>query len=77
MYICSESKSMKTKISVERGTAIKINKMNYLEEFKEIKNDFNLIGITGEKEQKEIIEYFYGLGKIIYNFKISDYGKEN
>ncbi len=51
--------------------------MNNSEEFKELKNDFNLIGITGEKEQKEIIEYFYRLGKIIYNFKISGYGEEN
>ena len=35
--------------------------MNNSEEFKELKNDFNLIGITGEKEQKKIIEYFYTL----------------
>jgi myosin heavy subunit len=62
---------------VSRGTVIKINEMNNSEEFKELKNDFNLIGITGEKEQKEIIEYFYRLGKIIYNFKISGYGEEN
>lgn len=53
------------------------NIMNNTEEFKELKNDFNLIGITGEKEQKEIIEYFYRLGKIIYNYKINGYGEEN
>ena len=51
--------------------------MKNSEEFKELKNDFNLIGITGEKEQEEIIEYFYRLGKIIYNFKISGYDEEN
>ena len=51
--------------------------MNNSEEFKEFKNDFNLIGITGEKEQKEIIEYFYKLGKIVYNSKIDSYGEEN
>lgn len=48
-----------------------------MKEFQKLKNDFNLLGITGEKEQKEIIEYFHQLGKIIYNFKISNYGKEN
>lgn len=26
----------------------------------------NLLGITGEKEKKEVLEYFYTLGKIIY-----------
>ena len=51
--------------------------MSNSEEFKELKNDFNLIGITGEKEQKEIIEYFYRLGKIIYYLKICGHGEEN
>ena len=51
--------------------------MNNSEDLNEVKNDFNLIGITGEKEQKEIIEYFYRLGKIIYKFKISSYDEEN
>ena len=51
--------------------------MKNIDEFKELKNDFNLAGITGEKEQEEIIEYFYKIGKIIYDFKISDYDEEN
>jgi len=40
-------------------------------------NQLDQLGITGEKEQKEIIEYFYQLGKIIYKFNIGSYGKEN
>ena len=47
------------------------------ETFNDCKNRLNLLGITGEKEQKEIIEYFYRLGEIIYNFKISSYDEEN
>lgn len=37
----------------------------------------NAIGITEETKQKEVLEYFYQLGKIIYNFNISSYGEEN
>lgn len=48
--------------------------MNNIEEFK---NDFNQLGITGEKEQKEIIEYFYQLGKIIYQININSNDEEN
>ncbi len=51
--------------------------MNNTEEFKELKNDFNQLGITNEKEQKDVIEFFYNLGKIIYNFKIKTYGEAN
>ena len=51
--------------------------MNNSEELNEVKNDFNLIGITGEKEQKEIIEYFYQFGKIIYKINISSNDEEN
>ena len=47
------------------------------EDLEELKNDFNLIGITEEKEQKEILEYFYGLGKIIYDLNINSHDKEN
>ncbi len=47
------------------------------ETFKDCKNQLDLLGITGEKEQKEIIEFFYKIGKIIYDFKIDSYGEEN
>ena len=35
------------------------------------------IGITEETKQKEVLEYFYQLGKIIYNFNINSYEEEN
>ena len=47
------------------------------ETFKDYKNQLDLLGITEEKEQKEIIEFFYKLGKIIYDIKIDSYGEEN
>ena len=47
------------------------------ETFNDLKNQLNQLGITGEKEQKEVIEFFYKLGKIVYNFKIDSYGEEN
>lgn len=54
-----------------------INKMKNTEEFKEFKNEFNQLGITKEKEQKELFDFFYKLGKIIYSININSYGKEN
>ncbi len=51
--------------------------MSIISENKEFTDDLNRLGITGEKEQEEILEYFFNIGKIIYNFKIKDYGKEN
>lgn len=53
------------------------NKMKNSEEFQDLKNEFNQIGITKEKDQKEIFDFFYKLGKIIYEINISNYGKEN
>lgn len=53
------------------------NKMKNTEDFKNLKNEFNRLGITKEKEQENVIEFFYNLGKIIYNFKIQDYDEEN
>ena len=53
------------------------NKMKNTEEFQNLKNEFNQLGITKEKEQENVIEFFYNLGKIIYNFKIEDYDEEN
>lgn len=35
------------------------------------------IGITEETKQKEVLEYFYKVGKIIYEFNIKYYGEEN
>ena len=35
------------------------------------------IGITEETKQKEVLQYFYKLGKIIYTFNINSYGEEN
>lgn len=46
-------------------------------ELKEYGEQLNTIGITEETKQKEVLEYFYQLGKIIYNFNINRYGEEN
>lgn len=53
------------------------NKMKNTEIFKDLKNEFDQLGITEEKEQNDVIDFFYKLGKIIYNFKIGSYGEEN
>ena len=37
----------------------------------------NAIGITEETKQKEVLEYFYQLGKIIYKINVGRYGEEN
>lgn len=47
------------------------------EELEEYREQLKTIGITEETKQKEMLEYFYQLGKIIYNFNISGYEKEN
>lgn len=47
------------------------------EELKEYGEQLNTIGITEETKQKEVLEYFYQLGKIIYNFNISSHEEEN
>jgi hypothetical protein len=51
--------------------------MKNTEEFQNLKKELNQLGITKEKEQENVIEFFYNLGKIIYNFKIEDYDEEN
>lgn len=53
------------------------NKMKISEEIQDLKNQLDQLGITKEKEQKEIFDFFYKLGKIIYEINISSYGKEN
>ena len=47
------------------------------EELKEYKGQLKQLGITEYKKQKEVLEYFYQLGKIIYNFNISSHEEEN
>lgn len=51
--------------------------MKISEEIQDLKNQLDQLGITKEKEQKEIFDFFYKLGKIIYEINISSYGKEN
>ncbi len=51
--------------------------MKNTEEFQNLKKELNQLGITKEKEQENVIEFFYNLGKIIYNFKIKTYGEAN
>ena len=46
----------------------------------EIKNyatELEQLGILDKTQQKEVLEYFFQLGKIIYTFNIRSYGKEN
>ena len=47
------------------------------EELEDYGKQLNTIGITEETKQKEVLEYFYQLGKIIYDFNIGSYGEEN
>lgn len=47
------------------------------EELEDYGKQLNTIGITEETKQKEVLEYFYQLGKIIYEFNIGSYGEEN
>ena len=52
-------------------------------EINEYKTDFCKIGLTNEEEQKQVLEFLYTLGTIIYQvkqdnneIKILDYGEE-
>lgn len=47
------------------------------EELYDYGKQFNSIGITEETKQKEVLEYFYQLGKIIYKFNIGRYEEKN
>ena len=40
------------------------------EELKDYAEQLNQLGITDEKQQKKVLEFFYTLGKITYNFGI-------
>ena len=47
------------------------------EELEEYGEKLKTIGITEETKQKEVLEYFYKLGKIIYKIHIGCYEEEN
>ena len=47
------------------------------DELKSYDEQLNLVGITGEKEKKEVLEYFYTLGKIIYQINVERYEEKN
>jgi hypothetical protein len=40
-------------------------------------DQFKLVGITEEDEQRRILEFFYAIGKIIYQIHTGDYEEEN
>lgn len=40
------------------------------EELKDYAEQLNQLGITEENHQKKVLEFFYTLGKITYNFRI-------
>ncbi len=40
------------------------------EDLKDYTEQLNQLGISDEKQQKKVLEYFYTLGKITYNFRI-------
>ena len=40
------------------------------EELNEYAEQLQQLGITEKKQQKKVLEYFYTLGKITYNFRI-------
>lgn len=47
------------------------------EELKDYAEQLEKIGITEEKQQKRVLEFFYTLGKITYNFRIGHDEEEN
>lgn len=47
------------------------------EECQSFCKELSLLGIAGEKEQREVLEYFYTLGKIIYHTNVGRYEEEN
>lgn len=40
------------------------------EELKDYAEQLTLFGITEKNQQKKVLDYFYTLGKITYNFRI-------
>ena len=47
------------------------------EELKEYGRQLKQLGITEDTKQREVLEYFYQIGKIIYNVNINRYEEEN
>ena len=47
------------------------------EELEDYGKQLKTIGIGEEAKQKEVLEYFYQLGKIIYKINVGRYGEEN
>lgn len=47
------------------------------DELKELSGLLIQQGLTNEAQQKEVLEYFYTLGKIIYKINVGCYEKEN
>ena len=47
------------------------------DELKELSGLLIQQGLTDETQQKEVLEYFYTLGKIIYKINVGCYEKEN
>ena len=47
------------------------------DELKELSGLLIQQGLTDETQQKEVLEYFYTLGKIIYQINVGRYEKEN
>ena len=39
------------------------------DELKSYEEIFNLLGITNQEEQKQVLEFMYSIGTIIYNNK--------
>ena len=57
---------------------LKNNKLMFSDdELKCYDEQLNQLGITGKKEKKEVLEYFYVLGKIIYTINTRSYEKES
>ena len=47
------------------------------EELEDYGKQLKTIGIAEEAKQKEVLEYFYQLGKIMYNFNIRSHEEES
>ena len=46
-------------------------------EFQSYAEQLQQLGIKEETKQKEVLDYFYKLGEIIYKYNVSRYEEEN
>ena len=46
-------------------------------ELNEYTTELEQLGILDKTQQEKVLEYFFQLGKIIYNFNISSHEEEN